>query len=139
MYQLPLSTSLVEQSQPEIVPTSQTRPSETTSAALGIASSQINARSPRGKKSQLSCINCQRKKVKCDRADPCSRCSRVGAICVSSPPSSAPRGRKGGRPRANHKLLDRIAKLENLVKDIAGRYTGESAGATIPENETNPV
>ena len=72
-----------------------------------------------------SCILCRRRKVKCDRATPCGNCLRAGAECVPFIPSRVPRGRQGGRKRskADGKLLDRIAKLEGLVRDIEG-YAG---------------
>jgi hypothetical protein len=142
MRQFPLSTSYIdEQSQPVIVPTDQAQTSESSAPAPVGPSSQRNARSPRRNRIQLSCINCRQKKVKCDRADPCSRCVRLGVICVSSTPSGAPRGRNGGRRKVNHELLDRIAKLENLVRGIEGRSTGESTATGVTElaNENRAV
>jgi hypothetical protein len=141
MSQFPLSMSYMdEQLQPIIVPTDRAHISERSAPTPGGASCQTNAHSPRRRKRiQLSCINCRQKKVKCDRADPCSRCVRLGVICVSSPPSGSPRGRNGGRRKVNHELLDRIAKLENLVEGIEGRSTGESTGVTGLANENRAV
>lgn len=108
-------------------------PCKSAASAPGGICSQRNGGSSNQKKIRVSWINCQRKKVKCDRADPCSRCVRLGAICVSSPPSRVPRGRNGGRRKADHKLLDRISKLENLIKGIEVQYS-EKAEA-IPAEE----
>ena len=140
MYQSPLSTSNVDedkQSRPEIIRAGLAKAPDTAAPASGGASPRRDARSSHRKRNRLSCTNCQQKKVKCDRADPCSRCVRVGAICVSFPPSGAPRGREGGRRSVNHELLSRIAKLENLVKSIKERDTGEDSGE--PTGGTEPV
>ncbi|KAH8594207.1 hypothetical protein B0O99DRAFT_625326 [Bisporella sp. PMI_857] len=134
MYQIPLSTSYTAaQSQPEAITTSQPQPSENAPAPAGV-SPQIYSQGLHRKKSQSSCIICRQKKVKCDRADPCSRCVRVGTICVSSLPSGAPRGRKGGRRKFDSELLDRIAKLENLVENIKRKSTGEATAMLPPAN-----
>ncbi|MCJ1400147.1 hypothetical protein MMC11_003351 [Xylographa trunciseda] len=54
-------------------------------------------------------------------ADAASNCARYGVECVPSIPSQAPRGRKGGRKRrTDNELLERIAKLEGLVKNVEG-------------------
>jgi hypothetical protein len=140
MNQCLLSTSFVdEQSQPEIAPNGQARLSKTVAPAVCGALSERDARRPRRKRNLLSCIDCRRKKVKCDRANPCSRCVRVGAICVSSQPSGAPRGRNGGRRKVHQEVLDRIAKLENLVKGIEGRNSGESTAGTVLAHENRAV
>lgn len=67
-----------------------------------------------------SCNLCRKRKVKCDRVDPCAHCQRSGIKCVFSAPSRLPRGRQGGRRKADTELLSRIAKLENLVKNLEG-------------------
>ena len=68
-----------------------------------------------------SCTLCRRRKVKCDRSVPCGTCVRAGAQCVPSIPSKAPRGRQGGRKRKmDGELLERLAKLETLVKTFEG-------------------
>ncbi|EWZ33069.1 hypothetical protein FOZG_14564 [Fusarium oxysporum Fo47] len=72
--------------------------------------------------STWNCLNCRRRKVRCDRKNPCSHCSRSGKPCVfpqsgrlpRRPPAStvgAP-GHSGGRSRD---LLDRIRRLEGIV------------------------
>lgn len=40
--------------------------------------------------------------------------------CIFSAPSRLPRGRQGGRRKADSELLSRIAKLESLVKNLEG-------------------
>jgi hypothetical protein len=103
------------------------------------ASSQTYNQNPGRKKYRTSCTCCRQKKVKCDRAEPCSRCVRVGAICVSLPPSGVPRGRKGGRRKRDRTILDRILKIESLVNDIEGRTNGKTTAMPLPVNENRPV
>lgn len=140
MYQTPLSTFDldVQLQPPESISERQVRPSKSASAAP-TTSPQRNARSSQRRKHMLSCIECRQKKVKCDKADPCSRCVRVGTVCVPSPPSGAPRGRNGGRHKANHELLARITNLEKLVKGIKGRHSEEAPEVIVPTNAQRVV
>ncbi len=46
-------------------------------------------------KSQISCELCQRRKVRCDKGNPCSTCQRVGVKCEVSSRQRLPRGRNG--------------------------------------------
>jgi Fungal Zn(2)-Cys(6) binuclear cluster domain len=96
-------------------PPSQTQlPLQATSPSS--ASLQSYRRSAIRKTVRPSCTLCRRRKIKCDRSDPCSHCVRAGAVCVFSTPSGAPRGRKGGRRKLDSELLDRIANLETMLK-----------------------
>ncbi|KAF2230658.1 hypothetical protein EV356DRAFT_519531 [Viridothelium virens] len=81
-----------------------------------------------------SCHLCRKRKVKCDRGYPCLSCQRAGAECIYSPPSRLPRGRQGGRRRKDSELLQRIAKLETLVKDLEGDEPTEKASSSKPQN-----
>ena len=75
-----------------------------------------------------SCTLCRRRKVKCDRTVPCGNCQRSKAECVPFIPSRAARGRQGGRKRkrGEGEILERIAKLEGLVRSIEGHETPQS-------------
>lgn len=75
-----------------------------------------------------SCILCRRRKVKCDRTVPCGNCQRSKAECIPFIPSRAARGRQGGRKRkrGEGEILERIAKLEGLVRSIEGHETPQS-------------
>ena len=69
-----------------------------------------------------SCTLCRRRKVKCDRTVPCGNCQRSKVECIPFIPSRIPRGRQGGRKRKREggELMERIAKLESLVKSMEG-------------------
>ena len=84
------------------------------------------------KKNPPSCVSCKQRKIKCDRASPCSNCVRSNTQCVVPPPSRTPRGRNGGRRRkADTELLERIANLEGIVKKLEGP-ADEADTATTP-------
>ena len=95
---------------------------ELKSASTATTTHQANGRTPIRK--VPTCNICRRRKIKCDRGDPCLNCVRSGSKCVTPSPSGAPRGRQGGRRKLDGELLDRIAKLESLVKDIEGGSGG---------------
>ena len=78
-----------------------------------------------------SCHLCRKRKVKCDRGNPCSPCQRAGAECVYSAPSRLPRGRQGGRRKKDSELLQRIAKLENLVKDLESEDVSKATSPNL--------
>lgn len=67
------------------------------------------------KRPRLVCNQCQRSKLRCDRAHPCSNCVRrnEGSICsYDRGDSSRP---EGGR---NFAAEDRLAHLESMVKEL---------------------
>ncbi|GAD93786.1 conserved hypothetical protein [Paecilomyces variotii No. 5] len=64
---------------------------------------------------QLSCTACRRRKLKCDRKEPCDNCTRRSehSLCTYLPFNAAQRQSKGlSRPRS------RIGRLETLVTDL---------------------
>lgn len=85
-----------------------------------------------------SCTLCRRRKVKCDRTTPCGNCQRSKAECVPFIPSGAARGRQGGRKRKRGEgdILERIAKLEGLVKSIEGDETLQGEQERTAGNDT---
>lgn len=91
------------------------------------------------KNTPLSCNLCRRRKVKCDKGNPCSHCVRAGEVCVSPAPSGAPRGRQGGRRKLDRELMDRLAKLENLVKNIEPENASRSPSVPLLKDESKSV
>jgi Fungal Zn(2)-Cys(6) binuclear cluster domain len=69
-----------------------------------------------------SCVTCRRRKVKCDKRNPCSNCTKANSPCVFPSPGRAPR-----RPRKpqDNELLKRLAKLEGLVEELSGNPEGD--------------
>lgn len=64
----------------------------------------------------LSCTNCRKRKVKCNKSNPCSACERSSFTCVYPNRARLPRGRTGGSKTTNVELLRRVSKLEELLE-----------------------
>ncbi|KAI9692812.1 MAG: hypothetical protein M1822_004806 [Bathelium mastoideum] len=84
-----------------------------------------------------SCNLCRKRKVKCDRGNPCLPCQRTGVECEYPTPSRLPRGRQGGRRKKDTELLQRIAKLENLVKDLESDDTPDRKPSDADSTDPN--
>ncbi|KAL3467005.1 hypothetical protein BJX64DRAFT_284153 [Aspergillus heterothallicus] len=72
----------------------------------------IHPQTPAKSHRVLSCVLCQQRKIKCDRAFPCANCLRAKAQCV--PANQVPRRRK--RRFAERELLDRLRQYESLLQ-----------------------
>lgn len=64
----------------------------------------------------LSCTNCRKRKVKCNKTSPCAACERSGLPCVFPNRARLPRGRTSGSKTTNVELLRRLSKLEELLE-----------------------
>ncbi|KAM5367385.1 hypothetical protein ACJZ2D_010030 [Fusarium nematophilum] len=75
-----------------------------------------------------SCVFCRQRKVKCDRQQPCSNCVRCKLDCTYP----AGRGRAAKRPRQtlDAPLVDRLHRLEDIIKRLASQVDAGAAGAT---------
>ena len=62
----------------------------------------------------FSCLKCQQRKVKCDRRDPCSTCSKTRVECVFRAP--APPRRRKRKISSEGDLLARLKRYEELLK-----------------------
>lgn len=82
----------------------------------------------------LACENCTRRKVKCNKIFPCTRCTHSGLACVPVVRSRRARGRNGGRHSGNEELHARIARLESLAQGFAN-----SAATDEQEHRENPM
>ncbi|KAI2602634.1 hypothetical protein GGR54DRAFT_623436 [Hypoxylon sp. NC1633] len=81
--------------------------------------------SRRRDKPQLSCNLCRRRKVKCDRQQPCRTCSLRGlAMSCTYPPDGTP-----SRPsdRDSNTVQNRIRELENLVHVLMQRAASKNS------------
>lgn len=73
-----------------------------------------------------SCVTCRKRKVKCDKLHPCSNCNRAHIECVFPAPGRAPRKvRKIGDGR-DKELLERLRRLEGVVKGLGVDVPGGS-------------
>ena len=73
---------------------------------------------------RLSCEACRQRKARCDKLSPCTSCRRLGFVCVPVERARLPRGRTRRPPeragQTDKELADRVAKLENLLRQVAG-------------------
>ncbi len=105
-----------------------------------------------------SCVLCRTRKVRCDKQSPCSTCRRAKIACVFPSTDRPPRWARrlerltnstaaanGGAPQSVDpgagKVMDRLRKLEHLVKELSGQLeqahaSASSAGGGV--SEANP-
>ncbi|KAK5798175.1 hypothetical protein VI817_004466 [Penicillium citrinum] len=85
---------------------------------------------PSAPKVRLSCEACRQRKVKCDKLSPCTSCVRLGFVCVPVERARLPRGRTRKPPEraanTDKELADRVAKLEQLLRQVASERDGAS-------------
>jgi len=62
-----------------------------------------------------SCVTCRKRKVKCDKKQPCSNCTRAKIECIFPGPGRAPR--KSRKPQ-DGELMDRLKRLEGVVLSL---------------------
>ncbi len=65
-----------------------------------------------------SCVTCRRRKVRCNKENPCANCARAGIECVFPGPGRAPR--KSRKP-PDAELLARLRRLEGVVHSLGAQ------------------
>ncbi|TVY83900.1 C6 finger domain transcription factor nscR [Lachnellula suecica] len=66
------------------------------------------------RKVNLTCLQCQRRKRKCDKGSPCQTCQQAGITCTAISRARLPRGRHAAQ-RGSGDLRQRVARLEALL------------------------
>ncbi|KAF3399020.1 Bikaverin cluster transcription factor bik5 [Talaromyces pinophilus] len=109
--------------------------SDNTGGASTTADSNLNPR---------SCVTCRRRKVRCNKREPCSNCIKAGIECVFPGPGRAPR--KQRRP-PDVEVLSRLRRLEGVVESLGGteaiekliaaRLAADSQANTDDNNNTS--
>ncbi|USP76389.1 DNA binding protein [Curvularia clavata] len=79
-----------------------------------------------------SCVTCRRRKVKCDKKNPCSNCVRAKIDCVFPGPGRAPR--KSRKP-PDAELLERLRRLEGVVTSLNAQVEGHEQEAAERQKE----
>ncbi|GME47306.1 hypothetical protein GTA08_BOTSDO11736 [Neofusicoccum parvum] len=74
-----------------------------------------------------SCVTCRRRKVKCDKKHPCTNCTKARIECIFPAPGRAPR--KARKP-PDAELLERLRKLEGMVKILGGAEADDDKAQT---------
>ncbi|KAL8382200.1 hypothetical protein RB595_006131 [Gaeumannomyces hyphopodioides] len=98
-----------------------------------------------------SCVTCRRRKVKCDKLQPCTNCRRAHIPCIFPAPGRAPRRPRPRDPNApptsKHnsserevELMKRLRKLEGIVEELSGQIeleaTRQGSSSESPEAAT---
>lgn len=81
-----------------------------------------------------SCITCRRRKVKCDKKQPCSNCLRAKIECIFPGPGRAPR--KSRKP-PDAELLDRLRRLEGVVQNLNAQVEEHEQEAAERERDND--
>ena len=71
-----------------------------------------------------SCVTCRRRKVRCDKKNPCNNCTKAGIDCIFPGPGRAPRT---ARKPPDTELLSRLRRLEGVVQSL-GAQVDEDGG-----------
>lgn len=82
-----------------------------------------------------SCELCRQRKVKCDRRQPCSHCTRSGQDCVY--PAGPGRAPKRSRRAENAQLMDKLSRLEHIIKRLASENKGDAETPGDHHSETD--
>jgi hypothetical protein len=89
-----------------------------------------------------SCVTCRRRKVKCDKSNPCSNCTKAGSPCVFPAPGRAPRRpRQGGKVVSEREaeLLKRLRRLEGVVEELSGQVEVEAVKHSPSSDNSSSV
>lgn len=79
-----------------------------------------------------SCVTCRKRKVRCDKHEPCGNCVKAHIDCIFPPPGRAPR-----KPRKPHdaELLKRLRRLESVVDSLGAQV--DEDGVVHEHDATN--
>lgn len=109
-----------------------------------------------------SCVVCRRRKVRCDKANPCSNCRRGNIACVfpssDRPPrwarrlerltQDAAQSPQDGAPAAATKqsdiaqaphVMERLRSLESLVKELSSQLEHANAAVSAASDASAPT
>lgn len=107
-----------------------------TSQILSISNVKVSAHPcSMESKPRLSCEQCRKRKIKCDKQAPCSSCRAAGIICEVVQRDRLPRGKSGKARNKDGLLESRVARIESL---LAQAQVVSSKGAQKPANKASP-
>ena len=90
-----------------------------------------------------SCITCRRRKIRCDRHDPCANCTKGGIDCHYPVTGRIPRRSRDPAPgksasQKQSELLSRLRRLETVVTELAAQVEdGASNRVLTPASSGN--
>ena len=80
-----------------------------------------------------NCVNCRRRKVRCDRRHPCAPCTRNKIECVFPISGRIPRRGPNPSTKKQAELVGRLRRLEALVGDLGSQV--ENAAVAPQDHE----
>jgi hypothetical protein len=86
--------------------------------------------------SRHPCVSCQRRKVKCDRKSPCSRCLAYGQDCRQPETRRAPRRARRAVPSL---VSEKLRQLEKSLDEVRAAVLSDKPEETSETAETAPV
>ncbi len=120
----PSKRFLIPTSPPHNVNISRTASKSSMSANEGL-STLLSTHIPRIQPCRL----CQQRKVKCDRKDPCTNCSKAGVECILAAP-----GRRKNKPVQDSELLTRLKRYEDALRGYGADVDKIAKGQSIPRD-----
>lgn len=120
-------------------------PRESNSPGQQSQHSPLNANARKDSPGSLhvrSCVTCRRRKVKCDKQDPCAHCVRGKTECIYPAAGRAPRkprqtsGKQVGDREAE--LLKRLRRLEGVVEELSGQVELGSVRQSPASDQLSP-
>ncbi|THX49848.1 hypothetical protein D6D06_08326 [Aureobasidium pullulans] len=81
----------------------------------------------------LQCVTCAKRKIRCDKQQPCSACVKAGKVCTPVVRPRLPRGRRGGRSEGTIDISSRISRLERLI------LSAQNASGTVAQSTHDPT
>jgi len=83
-----------------------------------------------------ACVTCSRRKVRCDKREPCSTCQKSGTECVFRAPAP-PQPRKRRAPETI--LLERLKRAEDLLTGLGVKVDPGEIRESRPLNQRSPI
>ena len=65
-----------------------------------------------------SCLECRRRKIKCDRSLPCAYCVRTRIRCAYPPSKASVSTSASGNTMGGDELVDRVSRVEGLFQSL---------------------
>lgn len=111
-------------------------PGASTTLTSSTAPTTFNAPTRASHSHVRSCLCCRRRKVRCNRQQPCTNCVRTATDCIYPPgPGRAPR-----KPRRmlDARLLDGLSRLESIIRRLDDQGNSNTAGSPLPAVSQSP-
>jgi hypothetical protein len=111
------------------------------SEAVAVTSPDVSngtSNPPNGFSNPRSCVTCRRRKVRCNKQQPCSNCVSHRMLCEFPSFNRQKRRRKVDKPKEDV-LLQQLRRLETMVEQIGqDGSVGTTSGTTDGETPASP-